>query len=30
MSRINTNVSSIIAQRILGTQNSRLNLALQR
>ena len=30
MSRINTNVSSIIAQRILGTQNTRLNLALQR
>ncbi|HQL53540.1 MAG TPA: flagellin, partial [Phycisphaerae bacterium] len=30
MSRINTNVSSIIAQRILTTQNTRLNQSLQR
>lgn len=30
MSRINTNVSSIIAQRILSQQNDRLNLSLQR
>ena len=30
MSRINTNVSSIIAQRILGMQNSRVNTTLQR
>jgi len=30
MSRINTNVASIIAQRILNVQNTRLNLALQR
>lgn len=30
MSRINTNVSSIIAQRILTQQNNRLNLSLQR
>ncbi len=29
MSRINTNVSSIIAQRVLGTQNARLNQSLQ-
>lgn len=30
MSRINSNVSSIIAQRVLSTQNSRMNLSLQR
>jgi len=30
MSRINTNVPSIIAQRILGVQNSRLTLSMQR
>jgi flagellin len=30
MSRINTNISSVIAQRILNTQNNRLNLSLQR
>jgi flagellin len=30
MSRINTNVPSIIAQRILTTQNNRLNASLQR
>jgi len=30
MSRINTNVPSIIAQRVLGMQNNRLNTALER
>ena len=30
MSRINTNVNSLIAQRILGQQNSRLNTSLER
>ena len=30
MSRINTNVPSMIAVRILGMQNERLNLSLQR
>jgi flagellin len=30
MSRINTNVSSLIAQRVLGTNNNQLNTSLQR
>ncbi len=30
MSRINTNISSIVAQRVLGQQNTRLNQSLQR
>ncbi len=30
MSRINTNVPSLVAQRVLTTQNSRLNLSLER
>ncbi len=30
MSRINTNIPSLIAQRVLTTQNGRLNLSLQR